>query len=87
MPHVDVERLARERIADLGGDVVGEPHRAAGERPELAKDGRLLYEGGTQRDEHPVPEDLLAEDLLLVLVRVELERGIVVGLVQLHDAA
>ena len=84
---VAVEGLARQRAADFRRDVVGKPHRAAGERPELAEDRRLLDERDAEGHERAVAEHLLAELLLLVLRRVVLERRIVVLSLQVDQPA
>src|SRR6185369_14031889 len=78
---------AGKRAADFRRDVVGEAHRAAGDRSELAEDGGFLNERGAERDERAITEDGLAVELLLVVLRYLLQRGIVVLLADLDDAA
>jgi hypothetical protein len=85
VPGVPVEGLSRQDAADRRRDIVGESHGIAGERPELAEDRRLLNECGAKRHEHAVAKHLLAVHLLLVVPRVGLQAGDVVGLVDLHD--
>ena len=87
MPRVHVEGLARQRRADLRRDVVPDADRVAGERAELAEDRRLLYEGRAERDERTVAEHRLAVLLPLIIGGELLQAGIVVFLVDLHDAA
>ena len=84
---VAIERLPRQRVAELRRDGVRRPERVAGQRPVLAEHRRLARQRDRERHREAVVEGRLAVQRLLVVVRVVLQLLVVEALVVVGDAA
>src|SRR5262249_39832588 len=83
---VAVEGLSRQRVRDLRRHIVGKPHRAASAPTELAEHRRFLNKRRGEWQQRAVPEVLLTESLLVILLGRLLQERIVVLLLRVQHA-